>query len=269
MRYKSTHLLWVCSITLLSLSCNKNLEDYFNPHGISDHVYRGPLVKMGNGQVRAVFTVSPTGIPLALSIEMNDAALQGLSQDPNDFAHNTFVLSLPQMAKDLTAFNHITIDWNPKGHPPFEIYGKPHFDFHFYKISLKEQQAIPPYELDSIPFNTFPPAGYVPNTYFPSPGGVPEMGKHWLDKNAPELNGSPFTKTFIYGTYDGAVTFLEPMITYDYISSGTQSSTAYDQPKYFAPEKKYYPTKYEVARDASKHTHTISLTDFKWREMLN
>ena len=267
MRRKSVPLLFVFCLALISQSCNKNWQDYFNPDGISDHVYRGPIVKMGNGQVRAVFTLSPTGVPQKLSIEMNDAALQGLTQDPTDFAHSMFMLSVPQKVKDLTPFNHLMINWNPKGHPPFEIYGVPHFDFHFYEMSENAQMMIPEYnDQTAATFDKAPAQGFLPSSYVASPGGVPQMGKHWIDPSSPEYHGSLFTKTFIYGTYNGVVTFYEPMITYDYISAGTQSSTAFDQPKYFSPDQKYYPTKYEITRDASKHTHTVSLTDFVWRQ---
>ncbi len=270
MKRNSIRLLWVLGITVLSSSCNKSWEDYFNPNGISNQVYRGPIVKMGNGEVRSVFTLSPTGVPLKLSIEMNDAALTGLTADPADFANSTFVLSIPQKAKDLTAFNHLVVDWNPKGHPPFDIYGIPHFDFHFYRISLAQQDAIPPYDATTAAlFDKAPPTGFIPGTFIATPGGVPQMGKHWVDTKAPEYNGGTFTKTFIYGTYDGAVTFYEPMITYDYISGGTESSTAFDQPKYFAPDQKYYPTKYETTRDVKNHTHTVSLSDFVWRQTTN
>jgi hypothetical protein len=269
MRHNLTRLLGIFSITLLSLSCNKSLEDYFNPDGLSDHVYWGPIVKMGDGSVRSFFRVSPAGVPLRIGIQFTDAALNGLSQDPMDFEHNMFVLSIPQKAKDLTAFEHLIVDWNPQGHPPLDVYGKPHFDFHFYKISNKQRMMIPPYSSESAAaFDKLPPDGYVPESFMPTPEGVPGMGKHWLDKNAPELNGGTFTKTFIYGTYNGAVNFVEPMVTHEYLSSGTESSTAFDQPDYFAPDKTYYPTKYEITRDAQRHLHAVALTDFRWRQML-
>lgn len=222
---------------------------------------------MGDGQLRAVFTVSPTGVPLKLSIEMTDGALNGLPADPMDFGNSMYRLSIPQKAKDLTAFNHLAVNWNPVGHRLFDVYGKPHFDFHFYEMSVADQMAIPPYTPETAAaFDSLPPAGYIPNSFFASPEGVPQMGKHWIDTKAPENNGGTFTKTFVYGSYNSVVTFYEPMVIHDYMSSGVESSAAFDQPQYFARDNTYYPTKYEVTRDAKKHTHTVSLTDFKWRE---
>jgi hypothetical protein len=262
---KLNRLLVLC-ITLLSLSCNKSWEDYFNPDGISDHTYRGPIVKLGNGTIRSYFTVSPTGVPLRLGMELTDAALTGLPTDPMDFMGNSVELAIPQKAKDMTAFEHIVVDWNPAGHPPHGVYDESHFDFHFYKISSKERKTIAPYSPETAAlYDKLPPAGYVPPTFVPTPEGVPLMGKHWVDTQAPEYNGGMFTKTFIYGTYNGAVTFYEPMATHQLIESGVTSSTAFDQPMHVAPGDTYYPTTYDIGRDAKKHTHTISLANFVWR----
>jgi len=271
MKFNQTpKLLCFVAITLFSLSCNKSLEDYFNPDGIADNVYRGPIVKMGNGEVRSFFTVGPNGVPLKIGFEMNDAALEGLSTDAMDFMHNSFALSIPQKAKDMTAFNHLTVDWNPHGHEPEHVYDKPHFDFHFYKITPAERMAIPPYSPETAAlFDNYPPAGFVPTTFVPTPGGVPQMGKHWGDTEGDEANGLPFTKTFIYGTYNGTVNFYEPMVTMEHMKSGVESSTAFAQPLYFAPDSTYYPTKYEITRDSVKKLHTVALTDFVWRKMAN
>jgi hypothetical protein len=266
---KSNWILLIC-LTSLSLSCNKSWEDYFNPNGISDHTYRGPVVKMGNGTIRSYFVVSPTGVPLKLGVELTDAALTGLPTDPNDFMGNSFQLSIPQKAKDMTAFDHIVVDWNPHGHPPNDVYGEEHFDIHFYKMTPAQRKAIPPYSPETAAlYDNHPPDGYVPQTFVPTPGGVPQMGKHWVDTKAPEYNGGAFSKTFIYGTYNGAVNFYEPMATHELLESGVTSSTPFDQPKYVAPDETYYPTTYDIGRDAKKHTHSVSLANFVWRPSSN
>ncbi|NJW55404.1 hypothetical protein, partial [Salinimicrobium oceani] len=67
----------------------------------------------------------------------------------------------------------------------------------------------------------FPDAAYLPETYFTADPVemVPYMGVHWLDSSSPEIpfNQGNFTHTFIYGTYNSEVVFLEPMITVDYL----------------------------------------------------
>jgi hypothetical protein len=110
-----------------------------------------------------------------------------------------------------------------------------------------------------------PPAGYMPDTYFPTPGGVPGMGKHWLDMNAPELRGIPFTKTFIYGSYDGKVIFYEPMITRATLMEGKDCTLPFGVPTMFSPTNKWYPTHYNIRTDSKTGEIIVSLSEFVWR----
>ncbi|MEP7380558.1 MAG: hypothetical protein ABI910_02670 [Gemmatimonadota bacterium] len=52
------------------------------------------------------------------------------------------------------------------------------------------------------------------------------MGMHWLDTSSPELLPPPsnhmFTQTFIYGSYDGRIIYVEPMITQAFIGSAKE-----------------------------------------------
>ena len=58
------------------------------------------------------------------------------------------------------------------------------------------------------------PAAFAAAGYVYAPGTeVPMMGGHWVDPKAPELNGQVFTKTFLYGSYNGKMIHFEPMIT--------------------------------------------------------
>lgn len=88
------------------------------------------------------------------------------------------------------------------------MYELPHFDFHFYLMPNEERNKIT--ADNQTQFAKAPAAQYLPADYMQAPGGIPRMGAHWVDKTAPELQGKPFTVTFIYGTYDGKVTFYEP-----------------------------------------------------------
>jgi hypothetical protein len=77
---------------------------------------------------------------------------------------------------------------------------------------VEDQMSIPAYEVDSTKFLRYPAQDYMPSTYVAIPGGVPMMGAHWIDVTTDELNGKPFTQTFLYGSYGGKVSFFEPMI---------------------------------------------------------
>ena len=135
----------------------------------------------------------------------------------------TLILALPQEAK-ATGFDHAMLDWNPMGHEPDMVYTLPHFDFHFYTVTEAAQMAImptdPQYEakLEKMPAEAFRPVGNIK-----LPSGVPMMGAHWVDPTSPELqpppNNKTFTRTFLYGSYDGHFIFYEPMITKVHIES--------------------------------------------------
>ena len=225
-------------------------------------IFKGPEVNMGNGKARSVLILDQMDKPLSLTIEMSNAVLTGLPTERTEY-----VLPLHLKAKEATPFNHIAVDWNPHGHEPNNMYGPPHFDFHFYKISLQERLAIAPYSGASVAlFENFPPKGFMPPEYFPTPGGVPQMGKHWADRTSPEFNQQLFTKTFIYGSYNGQVIFMEPMITLELIKSRDYSQTNIKLPEFFAPTNTYYPTVYRIEADAA--SHFVSLAQFVWQKKL-
>lgn len=229
------------------------------------HTFYGPQVEMGEGKARSFITTSDKGIPREMGIELTADALKGLPTDPKDFAAAFFPLPLHHKAKELTAFDHIGINWNVHGHEPEHVYDVPHFDFHFYKITLDEQLAIPPYEIAPAGFDNLPAPEYMPAQYVAGDGGVPQMGKHWVDVLSPELNGAPFTYTMIYGSYAGKTTFVEPMITMAIIQSGATYHIPYRQPQTFSPANKYYPTQYNIYMNTETRKHYITLTHFEWR----
>ena len=236
---------------------------------VSYNTFYGPVVQMGNGHARSWINVTHDNKALALGVEITDEALQNLPDIPEaerDFISGPadFLLPLHQKAKELTPYDHICINWNAHGHEPAGLYDIPHFDFHFYRMSLTEQIAIPPYNLAPTLFDNDPPAGYMPDLYFHGPGGVPKMGAHWIDLLTPELYGQPFTYTFIYGSYNGKVTFNEPMITMATIQGGNTIHKDIRQPLHFSPIDKYYPTQY-IWKDDSNNKHYISLDEMVLR----
>jgi hypothetical protein len=73
------------------------------------------------------------------------------------------------------------------------------------------------------------------------------MGVHWLDFTSPELSGAQFTQTFIYGSYDGKVTFYEPMITEAFILANSGFVRTIPQPAKVQVTG-YYPTKMRIEK---------------------
>lgn len=225
------------------------------------NVFKGPNRMLGNGHARTWFRMNHLQQPLELGIEITAAALENL---PSSYPmptpdHTTIVLPLHNKATEYTPFDHVGLNWNPAGHPPPNLFMVPHFDIHFYLMSLADRLNIPNYAPNSA-FDIYPPAGYMPATYAPGPGGEIQMGKHW---SLPPAQIAPFTRTMILGSYNGAFTFVEPMITLSYLQSGASSSLPYAQPAKFA-EAGYYPTQYNIYRD-DKGDYQITLSNFVWR----
>lgn len=215
-------------------------------------VFKGPEVQVHEGKAWTTAQLDKNGNPVRLSVAINDAALNSLpiGGDPESghdhSGDNNWILLLNNKAAN-GVFNHVGLDWNPSGHEPAPIYGKPHFDFHFYLMTPQEVAAIPPYEQDSLKFKNWPSADYFPEHYMNFGGGVPQMGAHWIDVTSSELNGQPFTQTFIYGSYDGKVNFYEPMITLEFIKNSTNFQRDIPQPAK-VQESGYYPTKLRIVK---------------------
>jgi hypothetical protein len=107
------------------------------------------------------------------------------------------------------------------------------------------------------------------------------MGLHWLDVRSPELQGmagnpagfKPFTKTFIYGSWDGQYIFDEPMITRAYLVEKRAATEAAVRDEIipvptaqrYSPAG-YYPSAYRIAWDAQAKEYRVALVQLSWRD---
>lgn len=206
----------------------------------------GPSVTVGSGTAHAFVTMrgsQATGIGIALT----DGAFSGL---PGDMAE--YELPLPTGVAAMP-FDHATLNWNPEGHPPPNIYSVPHFDFHFYTISVTAQQAV-----QGGPDTTTVPAQYVPQDYVSEVIAVPAMGVHWNDSLAAEWHGHPFDQTLIYGFNHGQLNFIEPMVTTAYLQQHPDVTEPIKQPASFQVPGSY-PTTYSITYDAAQHVTRVTL----------
>ena len=233
------------AIAALATACKKDPRD--------NGVFKGPEVKVHNGKAWTWVQLKDDGTPERLAVTINQAALNSVpgpdpahAGDGESHDHsgdeNNFVLKLHPRAA-ATLFNHVWLNWNPAGHEPPGIYDIPHFDIHYYLTSVEERSAaVDPVKMDIVPGTDYLPANYIS----PAPG-VPQMGRHWVDVTSPEFNGQLFTQTFIYGSYDGKITFYEPMITKAFLQNTTSFERSIPQPAKFQ-KSGYYPTKLRVVR---------------------
>jgi hypothetical protein len=233
------------------------------------HRQYGPPVKVGDGMGRAyvVLDAKSGQRPVELGIALDARALEGL---PADAAEHSFILRLPEKAP--APYRFAELDWNPQGHPPAGVYTVPHFDFHFYVVPQSEVDAILPSDpqfaakADNLPLDGYVPPGYiVPGD--PAQQAVPMMGVHWFDTSAPELQNllgnpagyQPFTRTFIYGSWDGRFTFYEPMVPRAYLQTKPNDIVPISVPSLYW-QAGLYPTAYRVSYDAQAKKYYVALT---------
>jgi hypothetical protein len=214
----------------------------------------GPLTDVGNGKMRTYITMTHKGVPIELGIQISESALSGLSKLSNE----TFSIPLDNKAQGVTNIDHVEVNWEPQGGFS-QVYSAPHFNFYFYTISKNTQMAIPPYQLVPTGFDILPPVGIIPASYSRYPGGTARVGVNWIDLSSPEYNGQPFTYTYIYGSYNGKLSFYNTMVTLDFLKNSFIDQ-AIPQPTLFAKSNVYYHTHYGVSKRDGNYYY-ISLTN--------
>lgn len=221
--------------------------------------FYGTSVNVGDGTARTYVTLDAEGNPAELGIVLTEAALNNL---PMTMPGTEHLLALPEKA-GATPYRHVTLDWNPHGHEPDHVYTLPHFDAHFYTITNAERLAILPSDPQfQQKAAAFPGTGYVPAGYVaPAPAAVPRMGVHWVDPTSPELNGGTFTRTFLFGSYDGKMIFAEPMLTKAYLETKPNFTQAIPVPEKVTTPG-WYPSSYSIKHDAARGEYRISLGTF-------
>lgn len=221
--------------------------------------FRGEAQAMGDGQAWTWVKTDSQGRPVSIGITLTESALGGL---PTEGGHSCcdgpqWTLPLPKDASS-GPVQHVVVNWNPQGHPPEGVYTVPHFDFHFYTISEAERLKIKDAPEADAHGTLPPPSEQLPEGYIQAPGVVGAMGCHWIDAKAPELNGVPFTATFLYGSYDGKVTFIEPMITRAVLESKVNRTLTVKAPAKPADDR-FVPTRYRIEFDAAAKQITIAM----------
>lgn len=225
----------------------------------------GAPVAMGKGTARA-YVVHAKGAPAEIGVALSEAAFSGLPADgaaggaqmPD--GHHMYMYTLQMPDRHSTPYRFVGLDWSPAGHVPSGIYDKPHFDFHFNSISEAERNAIVPSDPEfEAKAERRPAPDLAPPGYQKLPGGVPLMGAHWVDPTSPELNGKPFTRTFLYGSWDGQMIFAEPMITKAFLETRPDVRAPIPTPARYAATG-HYPTEYRVYWNEATREYRVALT---------
>ncbi|HKH60579.1 MAG TPA: hypothetical protein VKA49_07095 [Flavitalea sp.] len=230
---------------------------------------KGPEVQVHGGKAYSWIQLNKQGNPEKMGVALSDDALNSVpagtgSEGHGHVAGNHWVMKLPAKT-NLTPFNHVSMHWNPNGHEPENIYTLPHFDFHFYTTTPEEVLEIGTYETDSVRFKNMASAEYYPAKYI-NPGAataVPQMGGHFIDVTHDEFQGKAFTEAFLFGSFDGKVTFYEPMITLDFLKKNSDYVREIPQPAK-VQKTGWYPTKMRVVKHDG--TTEVILDQFIYRK---
>lgn len=256
--------------------------------------FRSDGWEIGEGRVASYVESDGDGRPVAIGIALSERALAGLPKSPNrssrcfDLDGNgrinasgecegdyEYPLVLPRglpPGLDLP-FKWIGVNWNPAGHEP-AFWSVPHFDIHFYIASRNEIALIGvgacKFFIDcgdrEVALRPVPEK-YVADGHINVDAAVSLMGNHLIDSRTPELGNppGPFTHTWIYGAFDGRITFYEPMITLAFLESRENVCVPIRQPQAWQ-QAGYYPTEYCIRYLPERKEHTVSLEKFVRRE---
>ena len=283
---RKTVLLFT-SLAIMGCSDNKQAS-------VSTARSLGANSNVGNGTVSSYAEFDKNGAPRAIGIVFPASALDGLPTAYSDGHHcfdrnkdgnvdrqtecvatHEWVIPLSTEAarRSEIPFKWVGLNWNPRGHIPPGVYDLPHFDVHFYIEPIEKVFAVEPgpcgpefVRCDQFELATKPlPPNYV-NPDFKNVGAVaPAMGNHLIDQTGPEFNGKKFTRTWIYGVYDGRVTFYEEMVTRDYLLSRPNACFPLKSPAAVGV-RGYYPTQSCIRYLAQANEYTVSMEGFALRE---
>lgn len=232
-----------------------------SPSDAQSDVRYGDPVEVGDGTARTYVAYDTDGHAVEVGIALSAEALNGLPgpvESPLETSVTSWDLPFPDPAP--APYRFATVDWNPRGHIPPGIYDVPHFDVHFYLISREERDSILPDDPDyGAKSARVPDAALLPTGYIAPPDGtVPRMGTHWIDPTSHEFHGQPFDHTLIYGSWNGRVAFIEPMVSLAYLETGPDSQTELRGPERVEIPG-VYPTRYLVRRDLDSGETRIGL----------
>lgn len=248
----------------------------------------------GNGTVSTYAEFTNDRVPSAIGLAYSAGALEGLPTSNSDQHHcfdrdangtvdgtaeciatHETVIPLPDAVATRSdiPFKWVLFNWNPVGHIPPGVYDVPHFDVHFYietianVFAIKDGPCGPEFvQCDQFEIAKKPlPANYMNPDFKDVDGVVPAMGNHLIDLTGPEFNGERWTRSRIFGAYDGEVTFYEEMLTLAYLLS---------QPNVCDPIKShpavsisgFYPSQVCIRHHETTGEYTVSMEDFAYRE---
>lgn len=258
------------------------------------NVTLGAEARLGEGTVTSFARFNAKREPLAIGVVFSAGTLNNLPTARSDehrcFDHNgdgviqsdpeclpthERVIPLPSEASRRSdiPFKWVLLNWNPTGHLPPHIYTLPHFDVHFFIEPIENIFALMPgpcgvefLRCDQFERAVRPvPSNYLHSDFQNVDAAVPAMGNHLVDLTGPEFHGETFSRAWMFGSYDGRITFYEEMVTRDFLAGGPNVCFDIKSPPAVAVAG-YYPTRSCFRFDAETNEHSVSMEGFVYRE---
>ncbi len=173
----------------------------------------------------------------------------------------TGAFALPEAAQRATGLTHLTVFWEPHGHPP-GAFLTPHFDFHFYGVAPERRLGI---DCTDTGKPAALPAGYeLRDEEIPGIGllvgiCVPQMGMHSVETTALDAS-SVFDATMVVGYYQGDAIFTEPMIARAYLLK--RQDFTLPMPHVVGPTGMPYPASFTAVYDAAAQAYRFEFSGF-------
>ena len=271
------------------------LLGFTGAYGQSDGgALHGADVGFGNGTVSTYVVLDADGNPSVIGTAFDAEGLESPPEGHSDLHHCTdrngdgtvdqltecvmtheFVVPMPDEigARDDIPFKWVLLNWNAMGHIPPGIYDAPHFDVHFMIepqdsiFAIKSGPCGPEFvQCDQFDIAKKPlPVNYTHPDFRDVEAVVPAMGNHLIDVTGPEFQGQLFTRSWIYGVYDGRMTFYEEMLTMDYLKSKPGVCSLIKRTLAVGVSG-FYPTISCVGYDEATGAYTVSMEGFEYRD---
>jgi len=282
-------MLSIVALSLTAVGCSSGVGSTASQ---TEHDL-GAVSHVGDATAQSYAEIDATGKPIAIGLVFSPTFFDDLPAEHSDLHHcfdkdgdgtvdpateclaeHEWAIPLPSAVASRSdiPFKWALLNWNPIGHIPPGVYDVPHFDIHFYMDPIENVYALQPgpcgemIRCDQFKIATMPvPPNYVAPDYINVDAAAPAMGNHLIDPTGSEFNGTPFTRTWIYGTYDGRITFYEEMVTRAFLMEKHSECFDIKSPPAVAVAG-YYPTATCYGYDPQTGDYTVSLGHFEYRE---
>jgi hypothetical protein len=236
--------------TLLT-GCSQTDSSMMSKSGTS----MGETKAFGSDSIHSWIKTDDNGNPTSMGVTFKESAFTSLESDSDMMTMMMLptMMSSGMMTMMAMPFDHVEVDWVPKGDPAPSVYDKGHLDCHFFTVSMSDQMGMMGGHDTTMMDMKYLPGGYMMDSL--SEEG---MGVHCMDTTSKEFHGQPFNHTFGYGFYHGNMAFMETMCAKSFLDTKTSATINIKQPQAFK-KSGYYPLKYSVNYDAVRKEYSISL----------